>query len=44
VFETVAVLPLLALALSLALPRRTPRETTDGVQRPAPAGLSRATT
>jgi FSR family fosmidomycin resistance protein-like MFS transporter len=26
VFETVAVLPLLALALTLALPRRTPRE------------------
>jgi MFS transporter, FSR family, fosmidomycin resistance protein len=30
VFETVAVLPLAALALSLALPRQTPRETTAG--------------
>ena len=29
VFEVVAVLPFLALALTLALPRRTPRETTD---------------
>src|SRR5581483_12025278 len=30
VFETVAVLPLGALILSLALPRQTPRETTAG--------------
>ncbi len=44
VFEIVAVLPLLALALALALPRRTPRETTDGATRPGRAGLSRATT
>ena len=33
VFETVAVLPLVALALTLALPRRTPREAPSG---PAP--------
>ncbi len=44
VFEIVAVLPLLALALTLALPRRTPRETNDGAQRQAPAGFSRAAT
>jgi hypothetical protein len=30
VFETIAVLPLAALALTLALPRQTPRETTAG--------------
>ena len=30
VFETVAVLPFLALALTLALPRQTPREAADG--------------
>ena len=29
VFETVAVLPFLALALTLALPRQTPREATS---------------
>jgi FSR family fosmidomycin resistance protein-like MFS transporter len=34
VFETVAVLPLGALALTLALPRQTPRE---GTGAPAPA-------
>jgi len=44
VFETVAVLPFIALALTFALPRHTPRETTDGAQTPAPAGLSRAAT
>ncbi|MGH2881363.1 MAG: MFS transporter, partial [Solirubrobacteraceae bacterium] len=44
VFEVVAVLPLLALALTLALPRRTPRETTEGSEAPARAGLSRAAT
>ncbi len=44
VFEVVAVLPLLALALTLALPRRTPRETTDVAARAASAGLSRAAT
>ncbi len=42
VFETVAVLPLAALALSLALPRQTPRETVGAASRPtrrtAPAG------
>ena len=30
VFETVAVLPVAALVLSLALPRQTPKETTAG--------------
>jgi len=30
VFEAVAILPLVALALALALPRRTPREANDG--------------
>jgi FSR family fosmidomycin resistance protein-like MFS transporter len=35
VFEVVAFLPLVALVLTLALPRRTPRETIDGVQAPA---------
>ena len=44
VFETVAVLPFVALALALALPRRTPREGTEGAKRPSPAGLSRAAT
>jgi MFS transporter, FSR family, fosmidomycin resistance protein len=39
VFETVAILPLVALALTLALPKRTPRETT-GV-REAVAGVER---
>jgi MFS transporter, FSR family, fosmidomycin resistance protein len=42
VFETVAVLPFVALALALALPRRTPREATHGREatagREAPAG------
>ena len=44
VFEVVAVLPFLALALTLALPRHTPRETTDAAGSPARAGLSRAAT
>jgi MFS transporter, FSR family, fosmidomycin resistance protein len=35
VFETVAVLPLAALALSLALPRRTPREGVASAPRPS---------
>jgi FSR family fosmidomycin resistance protein-like MFS transporter len=35
VFETVAVLPLAALALALALPRQTPSETTALRQEPA---------
>jgi FSR family fosmidomycin resistance protein-like MFS transporter len=39
VFEIVAVLPLAALALSLALPRRTPREATAGLEAAPPAGL-----
>jgi MFS transporter, FSR family, fosmidomycin resistance protein len=39
VFETVAVLPLAALALSLALPRQTPRESVGApAQVPARAG------
>ena len=42
VFETVAVLPLAALALSLALPRRTPREASAGREAPARAGLRAA--
>ena len=42
VFEVVAVLPFLALALTLALPRRTPRETTEGAQRSARAGMPAA--
>jgi FSR family fosmidomycin resistance protein-like MFS transporter len=45
VFETVAVLPLAALALSLALPRQTPRESVSA-PRPASAraGSPAATT
>ena len=39
VFETVAVLPLAALVLTLALPRRTPREATAVREAGAPAGL-----
>jgi FSR family fosmidomycin resistance protein-like MFS transporter len=41
VFETVAVLPIGALALTLTLPRRTPRE---ALSAPAQAGSSPATT
>jgi FSR family fosmidomycin resistance protein-like MFS transporter len=48
VFVTVAVLPLAALALSLALPRQTAREGVGAsprpIRRPAPAGSSGATT
>lgn len=45
VFEVVAVLPFLALALTLALPRRTPREALSGPnQAPARAGSRPATT
>jgi MFS transporter, FSR family, fosmidomycin resistance protein len=49
VFETVAVLPLAALALTLALPRQTPRESVGApapraTRRPAPAGSQSATT
>jgi FSR family fosmidomycin resistance protein-like MFS transporter len=47
VFETVAVLPLAALVLSLALPRQTPRETVGAsrtTRRTAPAGSPGATT
>jgi MFS transporter, FSR family, fosmidomycin resistance protein len=36
VFETVAVLPFVALALTLALPRRTPREATAPREANAP--------
>jgi MFS transporter, FSR family, fosmidomycin resistance protein len=35
VFVAIAILPLAALALTLALPRQTPRETTDGREEPA---------
>jgi MFS transporter, FSR family, fosmidomycin resistance protein len=45
VFETVAILPLGALALSLALPRQTPRERVSAPnQAPARAGSRPATT
>jgi FSR family fosmidomycin resistance protein-like MFS transporter len=49
VFETVAVLPLAALALTLALPRQTPRESVGApaaraTGRPARAGSPSATT
>ena len=48
VFVTVAALPLAALVLSLALPRRTPRESVGAAPRAtrqaAAAGSSRATT
>jgi MFS transporter, FSR family, fosmidomycin resistance protein len=49
VFETVAVLPLAALALTLALPRQTPRESVGApppraTRRSAPAGSPSATT
>ncbi len=48
VFETVAVLPVAALALTLALPRQTPRENVSvapsPARRPAPAGSPPATT
>jgi FSR family fosmidomycin resistance protein-like MFS transporter len=45
VFETVAVLPLGALALTLALPRHTPRESVaTPAQAPARAGSRPATT
>ncbi|MGH2881144.1 MAG: hypothetical protein ACRDPA_00335, partial [Solirubrobacteraceae bacterium] len=45
VFEAVAVLPLAALALALALPRQTPRDTVSGpAQATAPAGSRPATT
>jgi FSR family fosmidomycin resistance protein-like MFS transporter len=37
VFVAIAILPLAALALTLALPRQTPRETTDGLEEPAAA-------
>jgi FSR family fosmidomycin resistance protein-like MFS transporter len=43
VFETVAVLPLGALALTLALPKRTPREAIATLEARSPAGLSAAT-
>jgi MFS transporter, FSR family, fosmidomycin resistance protein len=39
VFEVVAVLPLLALALTLALPRRTPREAAASRESPSRAGM-----
>ena len=42
VFETVAVLPLAALALTLALPKRTPREATASMEGRAGAGLPAA--
>jgi FSR family fosmidomycin resistance protein-like MFS transporter len=42
VFETVAVLPLAALALTLALPKRTPREATASREARSRAGLSAA--
>ncbi|HSC04465.1 MAG TPA: MFS transporter [Solirubrobacteraceae bacterium] len=42
VFEVVAVLPFLALALTLALPRRTPREATAGREATSRAGLPAA--
>jgi FSR family fosmidomycin resistance protein-like MFS transporter len=45
VFETVAILPLGALALSLALPRQTPRESVSAPnQAPPRAGSRPATT
>jgi FSR family fosmidomycin resistance protein-like MFS transporter len=48
VFEAVAALPLAALALSLGLPRHTPRESisapTSARERRSPAGLPPATT
>jgi FSR family fosmidomycin resistance protein-like MFS transporter len=45
VFETVAILPLGALALSLALPRQTPRESLSAPnQASARAGSQPATT
>ena len=45
VFETVAVLPLGALALTLALPRQTPQESVSApAQPPARAGSRPATT
>jgi MFS transporter, FSR family, fosmidomycin resistance protein len=42
VFEAVAVLPFLALALTLALPRRTPREAAASRETGSRAGLSAA--
>jgi FSR family fosmidomycin resistance protein-like MFS transporter len=42
VFEVVAVLPFLALALTLTLPRRTPREATAGREATPRAGLPAA--
>jgi FSR family fosmidomycin resistance protein-like MFS transporter len=42
VFETVAVLPLAALALSLALPKRTPRERSPVREPRSAAGLPAA--
>jgi FSR family fosmidomycin resistance protein-like MFS transporter len=44
VFEVVAVLPFLALALTLALPRRTPRETNAAREASSPAGLRASAT
>ena len=42
VFEVVAVLPFLALALTLALPRHTPREAAATREAPSRAGLPAA--
>jgi len=42
VFETIAILPLTALALSLTLPRRTPRETAVRPTTPRPVRSDRA--
>ena len=42
VFEVVAVLPFLALALALALPRHTPREAATTRETPSRAGLPAA--
>ena len=42
VFEVVAVLPFLALALTLALPRRTPREQTNAAREASPPRRNRA--
>ncbi|HEX4281724.1 MAG TPA: MFS transporter, partial [Solirubrobacteraceae bacterium] len=44
VFEVVAVLPFLALALTLALPRHTPRETNAAREASSPAGLRASAT
>jgi FSR family fosmidomycin resistance protein-like MFS transporter len=44
VFEVVAVLPFLALALTLALPRQTPRETNAAREASSPAGLRASAT